>query len=106
MMPVSKFLYLLAMKLYEAIVFLVSPLNPKAALWIEGRKKNNYTFPSAEKRIWIHAASLGEYEQVKPVYDSLKKNILIKNSSLHFFHHRDMKTQKRNSRKMKYYFYQ
>jgi 3-deoxy-D-manno-octulosonic-acid transferase len=85
MMPVSKFLYLLAMKLYEAIVFLVSPLNPKAALWIEGRKKNNYTFPSAEKRIWIHAASLGEYEQVKPVYDSLKKKYPDKKFVFTFF---------------------
>lgn len=60
--------------LYRAGVFLVSFWNPKARLWIKGRigvfdrlrkelKHNN------QKTVWMHCASLGEYEQGKPVLD-------------------------------------
>ena len=29
------------------------------------------------KTIWFHAASLGEFEQARPIIERLKKNILI-----------------------------
>ena len=47
--------------------------NPKARLWLEGRK----TFPvidhtDASKIVWMHCASLGEFEQGRPVLEQLK----------------------------------
>jgi 3-deoxy-D-manno-octulosonic-acid transferase len=56
---------------------LVSPFNQKAKLWIEGRK---YVFENLEKWraansgrvVWFHAASLGEFEQGRPVIEEMK----------------------------------
>jgi 3-deoxy-D-manno-octulosonic-acid transferase len=51
----------------------------KAKLWYEGRKdiftKLEETFKNTdpEKRIWIHVASLGEFEQGRPLIERLKK---------------------------------
>ncbi|MDF1548225.1 MAG: glycosyltransferase N-terminal domain-containing protein [Bacteroidales bacterium] len=54
-----------------------SPFNTKAKLWLAGRKgifKNiRAALKENEKRIWIHAASLGEFEQGRPVIEALKK---------------------------------
>jgi 3-deoxy-D-manno-octulosonic-acid transferase len=51
----------------------------KAKLWYEGRKGIFTTLEDAfknkdhEKRIWIHVASLGEFEQGRPLIEALKK---------------------------------
>lgn len=47
--------------------------NPKARLWLEGRR----VFPiidhaDVSKTIWMHCASLGEFEQGRPVLEQLK----------------------------------
>lgn len=51
--------------------------NPKAALWITGRKNwktQLHTFPKKKTvRIWFHVSSLGEFEQARPVIEELKK---------------------------------
>lgn len=50
--------------------------NSKAKNWTAGRKdwrKNIKTdLGSTEKNIWIHATSLGEFEQVKPLIEKIK----------------------------------
>ncbi len=50
--------------------------NSKARLWVNGRrnifKHISSTLNSGEKRIWFHCASLGEFEQGRPVMDNLK----------------------------------
>ena len=56
----------------------LSPFNKKIRESLSGRRKmkallNNYEF-SKEKVVWIHCASLGEYEQAKPIIDKLKEN--------------------------------
>ena len=55
---------------------LTSFLNPKLSLFVKGRK---HTFSSIEKDItkkdkviWVHAASLGEYEQGLPIMEKVK----------------------------------
>ncbi|MBL4592377.1 MAG: 3-deoxy-D-manno-octulosonic acid transferase [Flavobacteriales bacterium] len=51
--------------------------NPKAKLWIEGRKgifKKLNEINSDENIYWFHCASLGELEQGKPIIEKLKKN--------------------------------
>ncbi len=69
-------LYNLAIVLYAAFAKMAAPFNPKARKWVEGRKnweailKQKIT--SGEKYVWIHCASLGEFEQGRPVIEALK----------------------------------
>lgn len=55
----------------------VSVFNPKARLWIRGRlgwRACLMKWRNADDRvIWIHAASLGEFEQGRPLIDEIKK---------------------------------
>lgn len=50
--------------------------NKKSRLWINGRKgwlENLRSIPvSGKKRVWFHCASLGEFEQARPVIERLK----------------------------------
>jgi len=57
---------------------ILSPFNNKIMDSLSGRRKtkallSNYSF-SKDKVVWIHCASLGEYEQAKPIIDKLKKD--------------------------------
>jgi 3-deoxy-D-manno-octulosonic-acid transferase len=58
-------------------VRIVSPWNRKAAAWINGRKGIFKTISSAgikgNQRVWMHCASLGEFEQGRPVIESMRK---------------------------------
>jgi 3-deoxy-D-manno-octulosonic-acid transferase len=53
-----------------------SLFNAKAKKWVQGRKHVFETLEKAihpgEKIIWIHCASLGEFEQGKPIIEKLK----------------------------------
>jgi 3-deoxy-D-manno-octulosonic-acid transferase len=50
--------------------------NQKAKLWIAGRRnifeKLTGNLKPNEKRIWVHAASLGEFEQGRPIIEKIK----------------------------------
>ena len=69
-------LYDLFLFFYRVGITLASPFNSKAKLWIEGRKdwqeKLQNLQSAKEKRIWIHCASLGEFEQARPLIEKLK----------------------------------
>ncbi len=76
----SIFLYNLAISFYRFGILLISPFNPKAKLWIEGRKNRQQSFnhlalKKEGTRIWFHCASLGEFEQARPVIEKLKHEI-------------------------------
>lgn len=70
----SIFFYNIFLGLYLIGVRLLSIWNPKAKLWLTGRK----TFPTIENIqpgtpvIWMHCASLGEFEQGRPVLESVR----------------------------------
>jgi len=69
-----RFLYSIFIKFYYLIILLISPFNTKAKQWIKGRKGVKFpSIPKEEKIIWIHAASLGEFEQGRPVIEAIKK---------------------------------
>ena len=74
----SVLLYALFVRLYKLAILLASPFNEKASKWIAGRKgvfeylENSIT--STDKVIWVHSASLGEFEQGRPLIESLKYN--------------------------------
>jgi len=71
-------LYYIVIKIYGLLILISSLFNKKAAQWVSGRKgwkahlKN--TLQPGEKRIHFHCASLGEFEQGKPVLEALRKN--------------------------------
>ena len=56
----------------------LSLFNDKTKKGVEGRKHSldvvKSVFSSSDKVLWMHAASLGEYEQGLPVLEKLKKN--------------------------------
>lgn len=70
--------------LYNAVIFfygamarLTALFNHKARLWVNGRKdwygelKNKIV--EGDSYIWIHCASLGEFEQGRPVIESIRR---------------------------------
>ncbi|MEO6490315.1 MAG: glycosyltransferase N-terminal domain-containing protein [Ferruginibacter sp.] len=80
----SIILYDLFLLLYNFGIRLVSPWNRKARLWIRGRQR----FPSGtfrEKTIWMHCASLGEFEQGRPLLEDIKKKYPSYKIVLSFF---------------------
>lgn len=76
-MAAMKFLYNLGILFFNALAFLAAPFNSKAKLWVNGRKnwsgKISKIAFDGEKTCWIHCASLGEFEQGRPVIEELKK---------------------------------
>ncbi len=73
-----KWAYLLFIRLYPLLAKLLAPFNSKAALWVKGRKgliqqiKNSMQL-NEQPIIWMHAASLGEFEQGRPVIEAVRK---------------------------------
>jgi 3-deoxy-D-manno-octulosonic-acid transferase len=77
MKPVGKLLYVFGLWLYKTTLTLVSPFHAKAAKMIAGRRiafKAIHAFAEKDKRekIWFHCASLGEFEQVRPLIERYK----------------------------------
>ncbi|MCX6333425.1 MAG: 3-deoxy-D-manno-octulosonic acid transferase [Bacteroidia bacterium] len=70
-------IYNLGIFFYRAIAWLISPFDGKARLWINGQKRSieilNQKINRSNRYIWIHCASLGEFEQGRPVIESIKK---------------------------------
>jgi 3-deoxy-D-manno-octulosonic-acid transferase len=70
-------LYNFAIFLYKILLNIVALFNTKAKLFLEGRKdifniiKNKVDV--TKKHIWFHFASLGEFEQGRPVLEELRK---------------------------------
>lgn len=69
-MIISKFLYNLSLRAYYLIALLISPFNKKAALWIHGRKKEIPQITA--ETVWFHCASLGEFEQARPLLEQIR----------------------------------
>ena len=70
------FFYTIFINLYTIGARVTCLWNPKAKLWLEGRKKFpvfNFKKDTSSQNIWIHCASLGEFEQGRPVIENIKK---------------------------------
>ena len=72
-----RLLYTIAIRLYSLGVRIAALFgNAKAKLWVEGRQTLCLSKPPLENDgdwIWFHAASLGEFEQGRPVIEALKQ---------------------------------
>jgi 3-deoxy-D-manno-octulosonic-acid transferase len=63
-------LYNLGLYIYSLLILIVSLFNKKAKLWIDGRR--NVELIRLNSSVWFHFASLGEFEQGRPVLESFK----------------------------------
>ena len=71
---ISLLLYNISIRLYRVGITVASIFNPKAKQWIEGRKLPipKVSTGAHQKRIWCHCASLGEFEQARPLIEKIK----------------------------------
>ncbi|MGQ9620121.1 MAG: 3-deoxy-D-manno-octulosonic acid transferase [Bacteroidales bacterium] len=73
------FIYSLIIRIYTCVIYIASLFNSKARLWIEGRRRWQLKLASGtmdfKKTIWIHCASLGEFEQGRPLIEKIKKEM-------------------------------
>jgi 3-deoxy-D-manno-octulosonic-acid transferase len=74
----SVFIYNIAIRLYYFAIYVASFFSLKARLWIAGRKKlhhrlRHYISSAHGKKIWFHCASLGEFEQARPLIERIRQ---------------------------------
>ena len=73
-------IYNICIALYARLVGLVGLWNQKARLWSDGRKgifeKMQQSINPTDKIVWIHVASLGEFEQGRPIIEQMRKQNL------------------------------
>ncbi len=71
---ISLLIYDLSIRLYGFGILIASFFNTKAKLWLDGRRNRGpIELPlTTGKRIWVHCASLGEFEQARPVIEKMK----------------------------------
>ncbi len=71
------FLYNTVLLLYSLAIRFVSPFHKKARLITKGRKESLERIKKFQRfqnrLVWFHAASLGEFEQGRPVIEALKE---------------------------------
>ena len=78
--------YTLAIRAYALAVRIADLFgNAKAKLWVKGRKNMPETTEDNSPWIWFHAASLGEFEQGRPLIEAIKKSHPEVKISLTFF---------------------
>lgn len=73
-------IYNICIALYARLIGLVGLWNQKAHLWSNGRKgifeKMQQSINPTDKIVWIHVASLGEFEQGRPIIEQMRKQNL------------------------------
>jgi 3-deoxy-D-manno-octulosonic-acid transferase len=73
-----KGLYTFGILIYVLLIHIASWFSPKAKLWVKGRKNwkahLKKAIPDNASVIWFHCASLGEFEQARPVIEAYKKS--------------------------------
>jgi 3-deoxy-D-manno-octulosonic-acid transferase len=74
-----KFLYNLGIRIFSALANIIAPFNSRASLWVKGRrgweKKISEKIKPGDRVIWIHCASLGEFEQGRPVIEAIRREM-------------------------------
>ncbi|WP_316842085.1 3-deoxy-D-manno-octulosonic acid transferase [Pedobacter gandavensis] len=82
-------LYNIGISFYGLVVGVFSLFNAKAKLFIEGRSQLfdqiEKTLDPTKTNIWFHFASLGEFEQGRPVLEKIKERYPHKNIVITFF---------------------
>ncbi|HNY14742.1 MAG TPA: glycosyltransferase N-terminal domain-containing protein [Bacteroidales bacterium] len=73
-----RYIYNIGILIYRTAAWLFTPFNPKVRLWFRGQRQCwdflERKVIRGERYIWIHCASLGEFEQGRPVIEAIKKD--------------------------------
>ncbi len=84
-----RLIYSLGIRLYQFILFLASPFHVKARKLRNGRKglleKMAHELTPHRNYVWFHFASLGEFEQGRPVLEAFKQRLPGKPILITFF---------------------
>lgn len=84
-----RLLYNLSIYIFLIIIRIAALFNPKAKQWITGRKAQQAKWQSQDFKnapvIWFHCASLGEFEQGRPVIEKIKAQYASYKILLTFF---------------------
>ena len=74
-----KFLYQIGIYAYSLSIIAAAIFNPKARQFIKGRKnwKRNLAskIETNARYLWFHCASLGEFEQGRPLIEDIRKRL-------------------------------
>lgn len=86
----AKVIYRLAIRAYGLLLSIAALFHNKARLWVLGRKAWQDRLKAAVQAeqgewIWLHAASLGEFEQGRPLLEAIRKQYPKKRILLSFF---------------------
>ena len=82
--------YRLFLWLYRGSIIALSPFNRKASRWLSGRKNvfqnlRRFTDTNGGDIIWFHCASLGEFEQARPLLEGIRSSYPSYRILLSFF---------------------
>jgi 3-deoxy-D-manno-octulosonic-acid transferase len=81
--------YNIGIRIYWLAAVILSPWKQKARLWVQGRKhwyeKLAEAIHSDDRVIWFHCASLGEFEQGRPVIEEIRLRMPDRKILLTFF---------------------
>lgn len=83
------FLYNIVVLTAQFFLRIIALFNKKMSLFIDGRKESfkkiEDVISSDDRTIWVHASSLGEFEQGRPIIERLKENFSNHKIVLTFF---------------------
>ena len=84
-----RLLYDMGIRIYWLVAWLISPWNRKAKLWLDGRKgwlpELTAAFEPGDTVTWFHCASLGEFEQGRPIIEASRDSFPGSKILLTFF---------------------
>ena len=71
-----KVLYNIGILIFSGLAYLLSPFSSKVSLWVNGRKhwqeKIAASIKPGDRTVWMHCASLGEFEQGRTVIEAIE----------------------------------
>jgi 3-deoxy-D-manno-octulosonic-acid transferase len=72
-----RLIYKIGIRVFVIIIFMAMPFNAKARKWVIGRKgiwrKIKKNLSAGDKVVWVHCASLGEFEQGRPIIEEIRE---------------------------------
>ncbi len=85
----TRFIYTIAIRCYGLLIWAAQPFSVKARKWIRGRmdQKRSWEDLAIQKVpvVWIHCASLGEFEQGRPLIEHIRSSGKAQKIILTFF---------------------